>query len=797
MELIFTGDLTWWQGAALSAVFVWAAWVLYRRETGRIKRPFLRTFLPILRCCAAAALLFCLTGPVLRYRYLEGELGRVVVLVDGSKSMGLEDENMEEKRKRAALAAEGVLTGGENEDEIRRAVQLFDASSRWTRAGRLLFDPERGVVPKLTGTHEIEIAVLEGKKVRPVWRSEGGRVPVPDALPGEPSCAVTNLADGLKALLGGDVKRTAVVLLSDGRHNDGSSPLKAAGEAGGRGVPIYAVGLGDVREPPDLAITEVEGPESVYPDDRVKGTAVVYDSMPPGTSFSVTVSCEGRELWRREFKSSGVGLRNGLRKIEFDFPVTEAAKGKVGADSHGVEIMARPLAFVVRVEPVAGEAERENNSAKLWTRLVTHGKKVLLLDGRPRWEARFLRNLFDRLKRWKIDALFSVENSDGRIGFTGDGRKSFPEDRETLYSYGLIVFGDVPRRAFKEKELEWIRGFVEKRGAAVIFIDGARSHLKEYAGTPLSPLFPVERVIRKKDAGMPLGLLLTPAGRLRTAFRLEKDPGGNSRLWTYLPAPHWTSPVRALEGTETFVEVRLPGGTTSPAVVGRRFGAGRVLYLAFDSTWRWRYEVADKYHERFWLQTARWLMEPPYAARDKYVSIDAGGPLYRTGEKALIRVRLRDRAGKPLSGAEARAVVFRDGRKVAVIPLEGDPAGGGSYRATTPELEPGSYEVGVSVEGFSELELRARASFEVEPRKEKEYAVLSCNETLLKRMAQLSGGIYLREEEAGSLPGLLAPLSEGRVVVTETRLAQSYWWFIPFVLLLTVEWILRKRLGLL
>jgi hypothetical protein len=73
----------------------------------------------------------------------------------------------------------------------------------------------------------------------------------------------------------------------------------------------------------------------------------------------------------------------------------------------------------------------------------------------------------------------------------------------------------------------------------------------------------------------------------------------------------------------------------------------------------------------------------------------------------------------------------------------------------------------------------------------------SANETLLKQIAAASGGDYLREEELFRLPELLSPLSSGRVVESDTQIWQSYWWFAAIVILLTVEWVLRKRAGLL
>ena len=41
-----------------------------------------------------------------------------------------------------------------------------------------------------------------------------------------------------------------------------------------------------------------------------------------------------------------------------------------------------------------------------------------------------------------------------------------------------------------------------------------------------------------------------------------------------------------------------------PGLVFRRFGAGRVLYSAFDESWRWRKGVADMHHQRDWNQVA-------------------------------------------------------------------------------------------------------------------------------------------------------------------------------------------------
>jgi hypothetical protein len=61
-------------------------------------------------------------------------------------------------------------------------------------------------------------------------------------------------------------------------------------------------------------------------------------------------------------------------------------------------------------------------------------------------------------------------------------------------------------------------------------------------------------------------------------------------------------------------------------------------------------------------------------------------------------------------------------------------------------------------------------------------------------MAQLSGGRFLREEQAATdLPSLLQAVDRRQTTVRETVLWSSWWWFGAVLGLLTVEWLLRKR----
>ena len=61
-------------------------------------------------------------------------------------------------------------------------------------------------------------------------------------------------------------------------------------------------------------------------------------------------------------------------------------------------------------------------------------------------------------------------------------------------------------------------------------------------------------------------------------------------------------------------------------------------------------------------------------------------------------------------------------------------------------------------------------------------------------MARNTNGRFLREEQAGELPGLLQTLDRKQTITRETILWSSWWWLGAVIVLLTVEWLLRKRL---
>ncbi len=806
----FGGDWSPLLGFGVGAVLAGAAWLLYRRET-RAHPHRLCAILPWLRAGAVFLVVLMLAGPVLRHRHLQGTLTRLLFFVDGSRSMGIADLDMEPERKEAIARGLGWIGGkgkapteADGARERTNALTRFDKATRSDRVRSLLFEGgEEGLLSGLADRFDIQVFALENSEARLLWKGAEGVAQLPAGLP-EPLGASTDLlSTGLRQAVSplegspdwgaGGAPSTAVVLLSDGQHNIQSAPIALAKELGDRRIPVYTLGYGAVVAPSDLALLSVDAPETVFFEDRVLGTLTIKDEMPPGQEFRVRIESGGRLLWEKNLVTS---RRHGFR-LPFDFSVAELVRETLGGMRAGERRAVVPLSFEAAIAPVVGEREARNNTSAFVVRATTAKRKILLLDGRPRWDSLFVRNIFQRDSRWQVNALLSAGTGASERWPRGEKTGMFPSKQDALNEYDLVVVGDLPQRTLSETEWRWLSDFAAKRGGGVLFVDGQRGHLAEHlavAGETLGAMLPVS--FEAQSGGYSTEVRrweLTESGRSVGALAL--DPGGDPAvLWRQMPAPHWLGRVRALPGSETLLEAAAQNAR-QPVLVWRQFGAGRVAYFGCDETWRWRADVAEKYQERFWNQLLAAVAEPKYAAGDDQVSLDTDRFRYPSGGIAEIRVRLREPFLSQRGRDAWRAVLWRDGQRVASVALSGDDSRTDAFRGRTAPLETGAYTVGVESAG-GDTELPLRVSFDVGALPLGELGELALNEDLLKRIADESGGKYLREEFSDQLKETLSALETGKLVENETALWQSYWWFSLVLLLLSVEWYLRKRLGL-
>ena len=143
------------------------------------------------------------------------------------------------------------------------------------------------------------------------------------------------------------------------------------------------------------------------------------------------------------------------------------------------------------------------------------------------------------------------------------------------------------------------------------------------------------------------------------------------------------------------------------------------------------------------------------------------------------------------------------------MPLERDPYSFIYRGATSPLDTPGEYVVRVRIPGLPEDQVKVSTQFTVSSNPFGEQALVQCDEVLLRDLGRRSALAnaagkpltddsrrYYPEEDLAQLADDLKPQSTGKIITTEVAVWQSYWWFVPVIMLLAVEWFWRKHAGL-
>ena len=823
MRLFFQGELPTFAAFAIAAAVGIAVAIYYHRETRPLSLPH-RWLLPILRGLAIALVILMLAGPMIEYRRETGTIPTVNVFLDVSDSMKFADLVDSTTTSSPASSSSPDTTGEGSAMATETAATINEpvnekAKARIDRAVAMLLGTTQkpGWIDSVKETHRVKLFAVAGDSSDQLYDSASPE-PMPSSVIIEKSeldRARTNLGNSLtdrvmgtdwasltaKKDVASDKKsqadapkgtNEAIVVLSDGQHNSGESPEEIANRMGDLSIPFYTIGFGQQREPTDLAVLGVDTPSLVAATGRVAGSVAIKDLGATGNSFRLRLTSGDQVVWERTLKSEN----QANRRIPFDFAVDSLLEKQRQPSNTGLDQSRIVIPLQATLEPIEGEYDLTNNSTEFRLSASTRTRRMLIVDSRSRWETRYIRNVFDRDPTWEVETIMLWPDQ-SMLTALDETPPSFPEDQKSLAQFDVIIWGDVDPKRISNEQMILVRDFVSQ-GGGIVFVDGERDHLYSLKDSPIGDLVPVrfnatERVTQK------MSLALTPVGAERAAMALLVDGSSsedNQKVWQELQPPSTIRQVEALPGSEVWLEARMSAGEqTAPVLVTRLYGGGQVIYLATDQTWRWRYRVADLYHAKFWNQLLEAIMPPPFDVRDQYIALSTGSPQYQAGQKATIRVQMRDASGKAATDLLVDAIIKGDDGTEQFTQLRLIDPARGIYSGESMPLGVGSYTTSVRASGYASS-ASVTSSFVVTTPPNRENFKLSQNVSLLTAMATASGGLYADETDAQRVWDAIKPLSNGKVEVKKLAMAQSFVWFFAVLVLLALEWWLRKKVGL-
>jgi len=722
---------------------------------------------------AVVLVALALVAWALGWRELRGS-GRVGVLLGASRALSL--------LAVLALALSPRLTATRFEARPGSRVLLFDLSRSMSVEGA---HGRRSVRVRRLAERWSEDAASEGALVLGVDRSTHA-VELSQLASEVPAVgAESRIRQALEAVLEDDVDGEvgAIVLVSDGagEASDGLDELDL------RGHRVHTIAVG--------------GDDALVDDALARVRADPVGFLRQSGTVRVTVrSSHGGPV--------AVALRSGEELVDEEV-VEVPPEGSASVDLRFTPRTLGRSIYRVSIPLQAGDTIPENNERPFLVRVERDRLRVLLVAGRPSWDERFLRAFLKGDSGIDLVSFFILRSTEDESLASPEEMALIPFPTEELFREHLSSFDVVFLQNFDyapygmQTYLPRLRDYV-RGGGALAMVGGDQSFASAgYGETPLAEVLPT--TLPRADAPESQRVVLGefhPAVvygmRHHPLLDLAGDPAESAERWAAL-APLQGANVLGLARGDAQVLMRHPshreaGGALSPVLVVGRAGAGRVLELGSDSSYRWGFVSGGvtgdaSAHERFWDHALRWLAKDP---RLEPCQLATDRERYASGAVVAVSGRIADARYVPLEQVSVRVLVTDlTGAIVHEESTLTDGEGSVSLSLAAP-TRPGGYLLRVSLADSTAV--LAEEAFVVESGG-RELARPQAQLEALRALAERSGGRHFDSpEDAPSLPSLDA--SRTRIEGVSERAVLDTWWAFAFTIgLLGADWVLRRRFG--
>lgn len=591
----------------------------------------------------------------------------------------------------------------------------------------------------------------------------------------------SRLGDSLRQVLN-DFRETppaGVLFLTDGINTDGESLQKAAEYAKQLQVPIYPLAIGNPNPLLDIQLRNILADEIVFEGDLI--------------TFEATVTAQGLE---------GHEMEAVLYKASSEIPLNKQSI-VLGPDYSPLPIrISHPAdtpgdhTFELRITPHDQELRTDNNVLRKRVSIRSEKLKVLLTENSPRYEFRYLKHLLERDSSIALNTVLQQADPD----YIEEDRSAiplFPSNREQLFEYDVLIFGDLDPSFLTPRVLRNIADFVQEKGGGLLVIAGPHHTPSAYRGTPLESILPIDlnQVTLTDSDSIPESYkpLLTTEGRFSNLFHFGNSGTDSEQIWDALPDFFWLLETPDLKpGAVPLVVHPSKMGSQGPlpVMVWQFAGTGKVLFHATDDIWRWRFRSGDAYLNHFWIQAIRFLSRSKLVGRDIKAELTTF-PMSTAWDAPLqIRVRFFDETQIPQNDDPVEVSVNRDGVPMTSLQLKQSPNNRNVFEGLVTDPGEGHYRVKltspilsgpVPTDGFDVIA----------PPGEMEN--IQTNLSLLESIAEQTGGKFFTLLNASQIQ---EHLPVGQRISLETDQPIPLWnrWpvLLLFLSLLICEWLLRK-----
>lgn len=741
----------------------------YSRTTAPVSRSA-KACLLSLRIAAILLLAAWIMHPMIEYSRSRLVPQVLLLMVDTSSSMQRPDMPLDYRRTDMA-------------DDDRPKARRIDAV-------RQALADQAGRIDRLREHYEIAVvdyhARATHRAMAPSLDTSRASLPHDIFQPGDATGLSTAIGDSIAAAFdpyaAAGKKVAAVVVIGDGCNNtsDRIEPLDEAELMATRQVPLLTVGVGSetvTRSTRTLNLTQLQSADEIEAFNRLPITASIEAVGLAGRQIEAVCTFGGEVIGTEKFTATG-------QKYAHEWKLSHVP---LAAGYHRLAVKVRCTGG-----PVANLAGQQ--AADKLVHVVDRELRILYVEGQLRYEAKYISQALGAAERFSIDRRLILEPMGGQQS------PSLSENPQEWLKYHAIIIGDVPAGTFTPRQLEIIKDLVSNKGKGLCMIGGENSFGRGgWADSPLAGLIPVELDLSGEQIAAATTIVPSEIGLRHDLMDLGTPDV--AAAWAQLPLAVGANKL-GKPRLGASVLAATPQG--DPLIVCHSPGAGRSLAIAFDTTWRWVLSPKDtaELQRRFWRQVALYLANPKgniWVTTDK-TNYDMQR-LTVGADKGVITAGIEDASGRAIPQALREVSLTDPSGKTTAIALSPAADGGREFlsgRIPAP-VATGTYVLNMKAQVDGKL-LTAEHQYEV-TQKDLESREVLANLSLLRKMAQASGGRYYTLGELGlmldDISRSAGPIYGPDEPIVDDLSGRFRW---PIVLcliaLLCAEWAIRKHKGL-
>ncbi|MFP6764153.1 MAG: hypothetical protein VB858_11055, partial [Planctomycetaceae bacterium] len=654
----------------------------YLRDTAQL-HPVWKVWLLLLRLASIAGIIIIAINPQERTQKLAFRPSQVAVLIDRSLSMQFPEQQPAGTQVTGDSSASGTNNSQNDRTRAEAVEQLFASSE---------------LIETLQKNHTVSVYSFESKLNGPhaIFRSQDPRVAeIATAVnsgedgDSEPSPSSTDWAEiarpaGLETRLGesltdlirqiSDRSLSGIVVVSDGGSNAGVDPESAVELARNARTRLITIGTGSTEQPINLQVASLQAPSDVHIGDPFEIAAFVQGQGMAGRRAVV-------ELLSKPENIDGAPGQVASREIT------------LGEDGVPVKVpfeqdpeQAGNYEYFIRIRPTTNitELSEDDNERRKSINVVDRKTRLLMMAGGPMRDYRFVRNMLYRHSAVQADVWLQTAELSGAVSQeSNELLVNFPDSKEKLYEYDVILAFDPDWELLNEEQVELLTEWVFSQAGGMILVAGD-VHMPDTASASklekLRELIPVVPNSFTIDLGpdramsQPYSFEFTREGREAGFLQLSDDPVESTDIWREFTGVYSCYPTSgAKSGATVYAHFSDPLQTTSygqPILLASQYyGAGRVLYLGSPEIWRIR-SIDEEYYERFWTKAIREVGQARLKRGTNRGTVILERNQYVLGQTVRVRTQLVDPQFNPLTAESIEVEVYDPQGRPKIPPLK-------------------------------------------------------------------------------------------------------------------------------